>query len=76
VAQTSPVHALIQSLDNKRYEAVPTQDFDPFESLCHADLADGHTGGNRNSIKTYLDKLHRYPRPLDQNRTEQNHRDH
>ena len=41
---TSPAHALIQHLENKRYEAVLTQDFDTLESLCHTELVYGHTG--------------------------------
>jgi ketosteroid isomerase-like protein len=54
---TSPAHALIQDLENKRYEAVLTRDFDTLESLCHTELVYGHTGGNRDSLDTYLAKL-------------------
>jgi UDP:flavonoid glycosyltransferase YjiC (YdhE family) len=57
LAQTTGPHALIQSLENKRYEAVLAQDFDTLESLCHAELAYGHTGGSRDSMNTYLAKL-------------------
>lgn len=54
---TSPAHALIQGLEDKRYEAVLNQDFDTLESLCHPELVYGHTGGNRDSLDTYLGKL-------------------
>jgi ketosteroid isomerase-like protein len=54
---TSPDHALIQGLEDKRYEAVLNQDYDTFEGLCHADLVYGHTGGNRDSLETYMAKL-------------------
>lgn len=50
-------HALIQDLENKRYEAVLAQDLDTLKSLCHAELIYGHTGGNRDSLSTYVNKL-------------------
>jgi hypothetical protein len=50
-------HAVIHELENKRYEAVLKQDYDQFEGLCHAKLTYGHTGGNRDSLATYLEKL-------------------
>jgi hypothetical protein len=50
-------HAVIHELENRRYEAVLKQDYDQFEGLCHAKLAYGHTGGNRDSLATYLGKL-------------------
>ncbi|WP_210412374.1 nuclear transport factor 2 family protein [Pseudarthrobacter sp. NIBRBAC000502772] len=54
---TSPDQAVIQELEDKRYAAVLNQDYDTFEDLCHADLVYGHTGGNRDSLETYLSKL-------------------
>ncbi|MGM7776242.1 nuclear transport factor 2 family protein [Arthrobacter sp. KNU-44] len=50
-------HAVIHELENKRYKAVLDQDYDQFEGLCHAKLTYGHTGGNRDSLATYLGKL-------------------
>jgi hypothetical protein len=50
-------HAVIRELENRRYEAVLKQDYDRFEGLCHAKLVYGHTGGNRDSLATYLGKL-------------------
>lgn len=54
---TSSAQRKIQDLENKRYQAVIDQDFDTFESLCHADLVYGHTGGNRDLLEMYLAKL-------------------
>jgi hypothetical protein len=54
---TSPDQAVIQELEDKRYAAVLDQDYDTFESLCHADFVYGHTGGNRDSLETYMAKL-------------------
>lgn len=54
---TGSDHALIQGLENKRYAAVLNQDFDTLTGLCHAELVYGHTGGNRDSLDTYLNKL-------------------
>ncbi len=48
---------MIQELEDKRYAAVLNQDYDTFEGLCHADLVYGHTGGNRDSLETYISKL-------------------
>jgi len=69
---TSPDQAVIQELEDKRYEAVLNQDYDTFESLCHADLVYGHTGGNRDSLETYMAKLrtgalryHRIDHPME-----------
>lgn len=69
---TSPAPAVIQELEDKRYAAVLNQDYDTFESLCHADLVYGHTGGNRDSLDTYLAKLrtgalryHRIDHPME-----------
>lgn len=58
MAQTTRLdHTTIQNLENKRYKAVLDQDFDAFESLCHAQLVYGHTGGDRDSLGSYLAKL-------------------
>ncbi|YCK79841.1 nuclear transport factor 2 family protein (plasmid) [Arthrobacter sp. D3-18] len=54
---TSPDHTTIQNLENKRYKAVLDQDFDTFQDLCHPQLVYGHTGGNRDTLGTYLAKL-------------------
>lgn len=50
-------HVAIQGLEAKRYDAVLNQDFEAFERLCHPQLVYGHTGGNRDSLATYLTKL-------------------
>ncbi|MCX6497544.1 MAG: nuclear transport factor 2 family protein [Arthrobacter sp.] len=58
MAQTpGPEHTLIQALENQRYAAVLNQDFDTLTSLCHAELVYGHTGGDRDSLDSYLNKL-------------------
>jgi ketosteroid isomerase-like protein len=73
LAQTiGPEHALIQGLEDQRYAAVLNQDFDILTSLCHAELVYGHTGGDRDSRDSYLNKLrtgtlryHRIDHPVD-----------
>ena len=73
MAQTiGPDHALIRGFEDQRYAAVLNQDFDILTSLCHAELVYGHTGGNRDSLDSYLDKLrtgtlryHRIDHPVD-----------
>lgn len=73
MAQTiGPEHALIQGLEDQRYAAVLNQDFDILTSLCHAELVYGHTGGDRDSRDSYLNKLrtgtlryHRIDHPVD-----------
>lgn len=51
------LHAEIQNLENGRYDAVLSQNFDTLAGLCHADLIYGHSGGNRDSLDEYLGKL-------------------
>lgn len=53
----NPVHAEIQNLENRRYDAVLSQNFDTLAGLCHADLIYGHSGGNHDSLDEYLGKL-------------------
>lgn len=73
MAQTiGPDHALIRGLEDQRYAAVLDQNFDILTSLCHAELVYGHTGGNRDSLDSYLNKLrtgtlryHRIDHPVD-----------
>lgn len=48
---------LIQRLEDQRYRAVLTGDLETFEGLCHPRLVYTHTGGNRDSLKSYMDKL-------------------
>lgn len=54
---TSTVRTTIQDLEDRRYEAVLHQDYETLAGLCHPDLVYGHTGGNRDSLETYLAKL-------------------
>lgn len=54
---TSSDHTVIRNLESKRYTAVLDGDFDTLATLCHAQLVYGHTGGNRDSLDTYLNKL-------------------
>ena len=53
----SPAHEAIQDLEDQRYNAVLHQDYETLERLCHRNLVYGHTGGNRDSLETYLAKL-------------------
>lgn len=48
---------LIRSLEYQRYQAVLERDFDAFESLCDDRLVYSHSGGNRDSLESYLRKL-------------------
>lgn len=48
---------LVRNLEDQRYQAVLEQDFDRFESLCHERLVYSHSGGNRDSLDSYLRKL-------------------
>lgn len=54
---TNSPQAVIRNLEGKRYAAILDGDFDTFVTLCHAQLVYGHTGGNRDSLDTYLYKL-------------------
>lgn len=48
---------LIRSLEDQRYQAVLDQDYERFEALCHARLVYSHSGGNRDSLESYISKL-------------------
>ncbi|MDQ0925620.1 hypothetical protein QF038_004128 [Pseudarthrobacter sp. W1I19] len=48
---------LIRRLEDQRYGAVLTGDLETFEGLCHPGLMYTHTGGDRDSLKSYMDKL-------------------
>ncbi|MDQ0029079.1 nuclear transport factor 2 family protein [Arthrobacter bambusae] len=49
--------SVIQRLEDQRYNAVLAGDVDTFERLCHPELVYTHSGGNRDSLKAYIDKL-------------------
>lgn len=53
---TSP-ETLIQQLEDQRYSAVLTGDWETFERLCHPGLVYTHTGGHRDSLDTYVGRL-------------------
>lgn len=64
--------AEIQRLEQLRYEAVTNQDFESFNELCHADLIYTHSNGERDSLRSYLDKCrsghyvyHRIDHPIE-----------
>lgn len=48
---------VIRRLEDQRYGAVLAGDVDTFERLCHPQLVYTHSGGNRDSLEAYVDKL-------------------
>jgi hypothetical protein len=48
---------VVQRLEDQRYSAVLAGDVDTFERLCHPQLVYTHSGGNRDSLEAYIDKL-------------------
>lgn len=48
---------LIRNLEDQRYQAVLEHDFDAFVNLCHERLVYSHSGGNRDSLESYVGKL-------------------
>ncbi|MET3934623.1 nuclear transport factor 2 family protein [Arthrobacter sp. OAP107] len=48
---------VVQRLEDQRYSAVLAGDVDTFERLCHPELIYTHSGGNRDSLTAYTDKL-------------------
>jgi len=48
----------IRALEDKRYNAVVTGDFDTFSTLLHPDLRYTHSSGNVDTCQSYLDKFH------------------
>ncbi len=49
--------AVVRRLESQRYRAVLAGDVDAFEELSHPQLVYTHSGGNRDSLKEYADKL-------------------
>ncbi|MFC9764483.1 nuclear transport factor 2 family protein [Rhodococcus jostii] len=47
----------IRELEDVRYNAVVSQDYDTFEALCHPDLAYSHSSGDTDTLETYLAKV-------------------
>jgi ketosteroid isomerase-like protein len=63
----------ILSLEDLRYEAVLSSDFDAFAELCHEELVYAHSNGERDDLRGYVDKCrqgvyvyHRIDHPVDQ----------
>ncbi|MGO4250255.1 nuclear transport factor 2 family protein [Paenarthrobacter sp. RAF54_2] len=54
---SSNAKAVIQRLEDQRYDAVLAGDVDSFEGLCHPELVYTHSRGNTDSLKDYTDKL-------------------
>lgn len=48
--------AAIRRLEEQRYAAVQNGDFDTFASLCHDQLVYSHSNGERDSLKSYIEK--------------------
>jgi hypothetical protein len=51
------IRAEIQVLEDRRYEAMLTGDFDAFAGLCHSDLLYTHSNGGTDSLESYLAKV-------------------
>ena len=47
----------IRELEDVRYDAVVSQDYSAFESLCHPDLAYSHSSGDTDTLESYLEKI-------------------
>ncbi len=56
-ASIQEMKAEITSLENKRYQAVVEGDYDTFEKLCGNELVYAHSGGDRDSLGSYMTKL-------------------
>jgi ketosteroid isomerase-like protein len=63
----------ILSLEDLRYEAVLRSDFDAFAELCHEELVYAHSNGERDDLRSYMDKCrqgvyvyHRIDHPVEQ----------
>jgi ketosteroid isomerase-like protein len=46
----------IRDLERQRYEAVLNEDFEAFARLCHDKLVYTHSGGDRDSLQSYVAK--------------------
>jgi ketosteroid isomerase-like protein len=62
----------IRELEDRRYDAVVSRDFDGFAMLAHPELAYTHSSGDTDTLESYLEKCrsgfyvyHRIDHPID-----------